>query len=160
MKKYPHKKVIVLFTLAPMIGGCLVWGSGIFSEKTPYNDIYNFFDFINVIYTFFIGSLMFSILGEILFIIPAFIFSLIYSGLKLTRQVKSFFIILLIVLFGMISFIPLMDRLFLITPQLVTLNDIQNMHSGHFIMIALAVFSSLIMAWFALPKHEDLEEDE
>jgi hypothetical protein len=163
MKNYPYKKVIMLFTLAPMIGGCLVWVIGIFSERSPYNpynDIYNFFDFITAVFIFFWGFFMCSIFGEIAFIIPAFVFSLIYAGLKLTRQVKSFFIILLTVLLGMIPFIPTMDRLFLITPQLVTLNDIKNIRSGQLEIIALAVVSSLIMAWFALPKPEDLEEDE
>jgi hypothetical protein len=181
MKKYPYKKVICFFTLVPMLGGIffIIGAFGlacieVFNKGVLGTGI-TFFDVLRILIGTPLLLLGCGLFGEIVFIIPAFIFSLIYAGLKLTRQLKSFFIIGLTVIIGIIPFIlfsmdeyghgsiasmpSTIPREMFLIPKLFTLEDLKNMHSGHFIMITLAVISSLIMAWFALPKPEDLEDE-
>jgi hypothetical protein len=158
MKKYPYRKVIIFFTLAPMIGGVIfiIFG-GIFSILTT-NNFKNITDFFYRILfippALFVGALF----GQVFFFIPAFIFSLIYSGLKLKRVVSSFLKISLVVSLGLVPFIASSDGLLSVAvPKFFTLDDLIKMDYAHLGIIALAVVSSLIMAWFALPKPEDLE---
>jgi len=162
-----------------MIGGVILaiaFYISFFIKMIIEEPLFQYLTFFNVLKGIFLvpfGSFLAGLYGELIFIIPVFVFSLIYAGLKLTRKLKSFFIIALTVMIGIIPFIlfsmdtdyryssrqELFPKNLFLTPQLFTLTDLQNMHAGHFIMIALAVVSSLIMAWFALPKPEDLEDE-
>jgi hypothetical protein len=153
MKKftqYPRTKVHILFTLAPMIGGGLFGLMAFTASNLEFlkNNLILFFKFLL--------TPMFG--AELLFFIPAFIFSLVYVKLKLTRVFSSFVKIIFIVYGG---FLIVSLPLFLYDYYSYRYNYDSMIQGLGFVftMATFAVVSSLIMAWFALPKPEDLEDE-
>jgi hypothetical protein len=135
MKKYPYKKVIFLFTLAPMIGGFLfgLWG------------IVN--DYINNAELKFHYLFLYPILAEV-FGIHAFVLAGIYAWLKFKRVLSSFFKISLIIFVSFLFYGVNFKR-----------ENFLDFLEVYLLSCTLAVVSSWIMAWFALPKPEDLEDE-
>jgi hypothetical protein len=151
MKKYPRKKVITLFSLAPIIGSFLFYLIYFSLGTEEYNlNLMNLIYFFEILFKLVLGA-------ELVFFIPAFIFSLIYVKLKLTRIFSSFIKIIFI---GYGVFLIVWLPFFL--DDYYRSNYESAIKGLGFIafLASCSVFSSLIMAWFALPKPEDLEEDE
>ena len=150
MKKYPHKKVIILFTLTPLIGSKFLF---FWMALDLFNNLSNLFflDILKFILILPIQFLIFCLLGELIFLLPSFVFSLIYSYLKLTRKLLSFFAV------GIVVFLGLEIIFLLLVNWDESLSNYETNKRIFSFVIPVAVISSLIMAWFALPKPEDLE---
>jgi hypothetical protein len=110
-----------------------------------------FLDILKIILILPIQFLIFCLLGELIFLLPSFVFSLIYSYLKLTRKLLSFFAV------GIVVFLGLEIIFLLLVNWDESLSNYETNKRIFSFVIPVAVISSLIMAWFALPKPEDLE---
>jgi hypothetical protein len=152
MNKYPHKKVIILFTLTPLIGSQFLF---FWMSLDLFNNISKLFflDILKIILILPIQFLIFCLLGELIFLLPSFVFSLIYSYLKLTRKLLSFFVV------GIVVFLGLEIIFLLLVNWDESLSNYETNKRIFSFVIPVAVISSLIMAWFALPKPEDLEDE-
>ncbi|RUO31136.1 hypothetical protein [Aliidiomarina soli] len=142
---YPYKRVIVFFTLIPAIVGiCWVFFAGIitlFEKDTNVSSVTFVFSF----------SALMGISGFLLFCFPAFIAGVFYSVLKLH---KTWFSYLLVTFTG--GFVAHL-WLAIIWGDVYVEWKLTNVFH---IFFALASLSSLLMAYFVLPKKHVMVPEE
>lgn len=153
--KYPYKKVILLFTLCPCLVVIVFMLSKVFDSEVfellheyPFNSL----SFLQVIFGFCIISLLFCIFSLLYYGCPCFVLGFIIEKRELHWSYLNIFSI---ALSG--GFIAQLYTLALFSNNF----DIYKLFTffGVYQPFVFGFISSIIMAWFALPKPEDLEDE-
>ena len=151
MKPYPDSRVVGGFTLAPMVGGILMFLYFVF--PLIFDNLGEALDNLDKILVGLVLLCISGFIGLIIFGIPAFLFGCVYAYLKLERTPSAFIIITLISFIGTALYVAMLFCLF------SSENSFTESLPAILAASGLATLSSWIVAWRVLPKRGELSQE-